>query len=144
MLNGVYMTPSFDGHLQNMNFLFTGNPFGGDSFIPHLNLPETGREPQSLDAILPTDPVVVNVNNHSGVVPLRPDSVGGLRPSAQADRAAAAGRRAGRRSFAAGMTANATGPGPLVRRRQPHAGRASIRRRACIASWRSSAAPIAS
>src|SRR5262249_58154418 len=49
VLNGVYMTPSFDGHLQNMNFLFTGNAFGGDSFIPHLNLPETGREPQSLD-----------------------------------------------------------------------------------------------
>ena len=45
VLNGVYMTPSFDGHLQNMNFLFTGNAFGGDSFIPHLNLPETGREP---------------------------------------------------------------------------------------------------
>ena len=29
ILNGVYMTPSFDGHLQNMNFLFSGNPFGG-------------------------------------------------------------------------------------------------------------------
>jgi hypothetical protein len=44
ILNGVYMTPSFDGHLQNMNFLFTGNAFGGDSFIPHLNLPDTGHE----------------------------------------------------------------------------------------------------
>ncbi len=45
VLNGVYMTPSFDGHLQNMNFLFSGSPFGGDSFIPHLNAAETGRGP---------------------------------------------------------------------------------------------------
>jgi len=75
VLNGVYMTPGFDGHLQNMNFLFSGSPFGGDSFIPHLNLAETGRHPDSLDAVLPTAPVNVNVNNHSGVVPLQPDSL---------------------------------------------------------------------
>jgi len=78
VLNGVYMTPSFDGHLQNMNFLFTGNAFGGDSFIPHLNMPETGREPQSLDGIMSSDPLVVTINNHSGVVPLQPRSVAGL------------------------------------------------------------------
>jgi uncharacterized protein (DUF1501 family) len=75
VLNGVYMTPSFDGHLQNMNFLFSGSPFGGDSFIPHLNSIETGRTPGSLDAVLPTAPVFVNVNNHSGVVPLEPNSL---------------------------------------------------------------------
>lgn len=75
ILNGVYMTPSFDGHLQNMNFLFSGSPFGGDSFIPHLNSAETGREPGSLDAVLPTAPVFLNVNNHSGVVPLEPRSL---------------------------------------------------------------------
>ncbi len=75
VLNGVYMTPSFDGHLQNMNFLFSGSPFGGDSFVPHLNLPETGRVPGSLDAVLPTQPVFVNVGNHSGVVPLQPKSL---------------------------------------------------------------------
>src|SRR5215470_13155758 len=78
VLNGVYMTPSFDGHLQNMNFLFSGNAFGGDSFIPHLNLPDTGREPQSLDGVLSSDPVVVTVNNHSAVVPLMPRAVAGL------------------------------------------------------------------
>lgn len=78
VLNGVYMTPSFDGHLQNMNFLFTGNAFGGNSFIPHLNLPATGREPQSLDGIMSSDPVVATINNHSGVVPLQPYSVAGL------------------------------------------------------------------
>jgi hypothetical protein len=81
VLNGVYMTPSFDGHLQNMNFLFTGNPFGGDSFIPHLNLPETGREPNSLDSIMSTDAMTVSVDNHSGVVPLRPGTVGGFAAS---------------------------------------------------------------
>ena len=53
VLNGVCMAPSFDGHLQNMNFLFAGKPFGGDSFIPHLNSAETGRKPESLDAIVP-------------------------------------------------------------------------------------------
>ena len=75
VLNGVYMTPSFDGHLQNMNFLFSGSPFGGDSFIPHLNSAETGRPPGSLDAVLPTPPVFVNVNNHSSVVPLEPNAL---------------------------------------------------------------------
>lgn len=75
VLNGVYMTPSFDGHLQNMNFLFSGSPFGGDSFIPHLNAAETGRPPGSLDAVMPAAPVSVNVSNHSGVVNLAPNSL---------------------------------------------------------------------
>ncbi|HEY7610715.1 MAG TPA: DUF1501 domain-containing protein [Alphaproteobacteria bacterium] len=75
VLNGVVMTPSFDGHLQNMNFLFTGNPFGGDSFIPHFNLAETGRAPQSLDAVLMSPSSLdATITNHSGVVPLEPRS----------------------------------------------------------------------
>lgn len=37
ILNGVHMATGFDGHDQNMNFLLTGNPFGGECFIPHLN-----------------------------------------------------------------------------------------------------------
>jgi len=78
VINGVHMATSFDGHLQNMNFLFTGDPFGGDSFVPHLNLPETGREPKSLDAVFPTDPVQSQQRNHSGVIPLRVGSIEGL------------------------------------------------------------------
>jgi len=78
VVNGVHMAPSFDGHLQNMNFLFTGDPFGGDSFVPHLNLAETGREPKSLDAVLPTDSVQSHLRNHSGVIPLRVGSIDGL------------------------------------------------------------------
>jgi len=111
ILNGVYMTPSFDGHLQNMNFLFTGNAFGGDSFIPHLNLPETGREPQSLDGIMSSDPVVVTVNNHSGVVPLMPRSVTGLAKSLKQTPPLAGDELT---DFIRGrMTANADGPGRL-------------------------------
>ncbi|MEM7645791.1 MAG: hypothetical protein AAF203_02675, partial [Pseudomonadota bacterium] len=31
VINGVLMATGFDGHGQNMNFLFSGNPFGGNS-----------------------------------------------------------------------------------------------------------------
>jgi hypothetical protein len=78
VLNGVVMTPSFDGHTQNMNFLFTGDPFGGNSFIPHLNLPETGRTPDAVDAIIPAQRADFNVANHSGVIPLEPKVLRGL------------------------------------------------------------------
>jgi uncharacterized protein (DUF1501 family) len=78
VLNGVYMTPGFDGHQQNMNFLFAGNPFGGESFIPHLNLAETGRAPASLDAVSPSDALPVNVDNHSAVVSVNPWAAGVL------------------------------------------------------------------
>ncbi|MGQ0506026.1 MAG: DUF1501 domain-containing protein [Myxococcaceae bacterium] len=37
IVNGVIMSSSFDGHDQNMNVLFTGNPFGGTSFLTQLN-----------------------------------------------------------------------------------------------------------
>jgi hypothetical protein len=113
ILNGVYMTPSFDGHLQNMNFLFTGNPFGGDSFIPHLNLPETGRAPQSLDSIMSTDSVVMSVNNHAGVVPLRPGSVGGLAKTLREVEPLLPGGELA--TFIRGrMAANAAGPGRMA------------------------------
>ena len=78
VLNGVYMAQGFDGHLQNMNFLFAGNPFGGDSFIPHLNLADTGRAPASLDAVSPSEVLPVNVDNHSAVVSLNPWAAGAL------------------------------------------------------------------
>lgn len=34
VINGVVMSPTLDGHDQLMNVLLTGNPFGGDSFLP--------------------------------------------------------------------------------------------------------------
>jgi len=112
ILNGVYMTPSFDGHLQNMNFLFTGNAFGGDSFIPHLNMPETGHEPQSLDGIMSSDPLVVTINNHSGVVPLQPRSVAGLSTALQRIQPLRSGDDL--TEFIRGrLSANSVGPGRL-------------------------------
>jgi uncharacterized protein (DUF1501 family) len=78
VLNGVLMTPSFDGHAQNMNYLFTGDPFGGDSFIPHLNLAETGRKPGAVDAIVPAERADFNGYNQSGVIPLEPKVLRGL------------------------------------------------------------------
>jgi hypothetical protein len=78
VMNGVVMTPSFDGHAQNMNFLFTGDPFGGDSFIPHLNLEETGHHGESVDAIMPADHPEFTALNHSGVIPLVPEALRGL------------------------------------------------------------------
>ncbi len=37
ILNGVVMSAGFDGHRQNTNFMFTGSPFGGESFLPWLS-----------------------------------------------------------------------------------------------------------
>ena len=78
VLNGVFMTPSFDGHLQNVNFLMTGEPFGGESFVPHLNGQTSGRTPDLLDAIVPTNQIMSNLTNNARVVSLRPQSVASL------------------------------------------------------------------
>lgn len=75
VLNGVVMTPTFDGHLQNMNFLFSGGPFGGESFIPHLNASDTGVTPDSLDGLNVGEELPATVTNHSSVVPLTPETV---------------------------------------------------------------------
>src|SRR5690349_24274334 len=94
-----------------MNLLSTGKSFGGDSFIPRLILPETGHETQSLDGILSSDPVVVSVNNHSGVVPLMPRAVAGLANALKQTPPLAGGELT---EFIRGrMTANAAGPGRL-------------------------------
>jgi len=36
ILNGVVMSPTFDGHNQNMSLLMTGDPFGTELFIPKI------------------------------------------------------------------------------------------------------------
>lgn len=78
IINGVHMASSFDGHLQNVNLLLTGNPFGGESFVPHLNGATPRRAADLLDAIEPTNPIFSNISNNARVVPLRPASVAGL------------------------------------------------------------------
>ena len=34
IINGIHMSTGFDGHEQNLNFMFAGNAFGGSSFMP--------------------------------------------------------------------------------------------------------------
>jgi hypothetical protein len=51
ILNGVMIAPTFDGHPQNINQLFTGNVFGGSSFIPHLNVKSAQRSTCPIDAL---------------------------------------------------------------------------------------------
>lgn len=110
VLNGVFMAPGFDGHLQNMNFLFAGNPFGGESFVPHLNLAETGQAPASLDAVSPSDALPVTVDNHSAVVSLNPWAAAGLAASLRQLRPNQSGDALA--EFVRGrVKANADGPG---------------------------------
>jgi hypothetical protein len=68
VINGVHMTTAFDGHLQNINFLFTGNAFGGECFVPHLNV--TGMP---LDAIQISG-FAMDQNNGGKSIPLTPGS----------------------------------------------------------------------
>jgi hypothetical protein len=48
IVNGIHMATDFDGHEQGINFIMSGNPFGGDSFMPFLN---SGSTRQPLDYI---------------------------------------------------------------------------------------------
>jgi hypothetical protein len=66
VINGVVMAAGFDGHDQNFNHLFTGNAFGGDSFIPHLNLDPHHRP---LDAIQ-RGRIKATLDNANSTVPL--------------------------------------------------------------------------
>ncbi len=47
ILNGVLMETGFDGHEQNYNYMFTGNPFGADAVLPKLTS-ESKREKKLL------------------------------------------------------------------------------------------------
>lgn len=67
IINGVLMATSFDGHDQNLNYLFTGNPFGGESFVPHLN---HGLAATPLDFIQSGSFPNLQISNGSSGVPL--------------------------------------------------------------------------
>lgn len=74
VINGVLMATTFDGHDQNVNFLVTGNAFGGESYIPNLN---AGTK-TPLDALL-AGFLPVQANNHASVVPMRLGAFNSLR-----------------------------------------------------------------
>jgi hypothetical protein len=69
VLNGVVMDTGFDGHDQNYNYLFTGDPTGGECFIPHLNVGSI----TALDAVQ-KGPFRVAQTNGQGSVPLSPSA----------------------------------------------------------------------
>lgn len=75
ILNGVIMAANFDGHDQNANYLYTGDAFGGENFVPHLNPTGLGHHP--LDAIQ-RGGLRATLSNTSGTVPLDPQSAASL------------------------------------------------------------------
>ncbi|HEX4924927.1 MAG TPA: DUF1501 domain-containing protein [Bdellovibrionales bacterium] len=64
--NGLLMAPSFDGHDQNTNYYLSGNPFGGDCFLPHLN--EYGTK-LPIDAAL-NQMLFATIDNGGNMVPM--------------------------------------------------------------------------
>lgn len=68
IINGVIMVPEFDGHPNNVSFLMTGNAFGGEGQLPHLN--ESGsRKP--LDYVqVGAGSLLTELSNTGGSVPL--------------------------------------------------------------------------
>lgn len=70
VINGILMSTAFDGHLQNTNFLFTGNPFGGESFVPHMNDRDRALyTPRPLDAIQ-SGSFVLDHTNGGNTIPM--------------------------------------------------------------------------
>lgn len=61
IVNGVQMATTFDGHEQNQGFIFTGSPFGGESFLPHLN----AKSRLPLDSLSLFEIFGVNITNNS-------------------------------------------------------------------------------
>lgn len=72
IVNGVLMAQGFDGHEQNTNFIFTGNPFGGRSLLPLIN-------PQYPLAFVQTDALFGSTfNNHQSSVYMDPEQAKSL------------------------------------------------------------------
>lgn len=72
VLNGVVMMPAFDGHDNNVGFLITGNPFGGEAMMPHLN---EGVDKLPLDyALVGKGRLLTTISNSDNSVPLSVES----------------------------------------------------------------------
>jgi uncharacterized protein (DUF1501 family) len=66
IINGVVMSPTFQGHDQLANMLLTGNPFGGESFIPFNN-----QLSRPLDFIQ-SGTIFANILNEGGGIKMSP------------------------------------------------------------------------
>ncbi len=75
VLNGVIMVPGFDGHTNNVDYLLSGNAFGGESLLPHFN--EVGQR-SPLDFVTVGGLMFSNVTNASNSIPLTPKSAESL------------------------------------------------------------------
>jgi hypothetical protein len=108
ILNGVHMVHTFDGHPQNMNYLLTGNPFGGESLIPHFN-PQMAPTP--LDYVqVGNGGILANVTNNGGGSPLSSQSINVLKKKLGKEARLAPERRLNR-FLAHRMGENAEGSG---------------------------------
>ncbi len=76
VVNGVVMMPAFDGHENNVGFLMTGDAFGGDTLLPHLN---TGKRALPLDYVqMGGGTLLTTISNSGNAVPLAPDQANAL------------------------------------------------------------------
>lgn len=68
VLNGVMMSPSFDGHIENSNEILSGQALGGGFYLPEFNL---GSRATPIDYIqMGQGLMVANVSNTGGGVNL--------------------------------------------------------------------------
>lgn len=67
IINGVVMSPTLDGHDQLMNMLLTGNPFGGETFLPW-----TSQQPMPMDYVSSAF-MYTSITNSGASMVLSPD-----------------------------------------------------------------------
>jgi uncharacterized protein (DUF1501 family) len=79
IVNGVFVQPTDMGHPGSIDVFFSGNPFGGPSFLPWINSLNAHLAPTSLDGIkkngsqlFTTDP------NHSSLIEMSGSDVASL------------------------------------------------------------------
>jgi hypothetical protein len=77
ILNGVHMNVGFDGHEQNTNFLLTGNPFGGNGFMPYFNMDNIGHGKSELD-YLEIGRSLAEVTNSQNAITVNPETINTL------------------------------------------------------------------
>lgn len=70
IVNGMVMSVRDDGHVQNMNVFMSGNAFGGEIFLPHLNKSPTF----DLD-FLHFGPTYFDATNLERVLQAAPDTI---------------------------------------------------------------------
>jgi hypothetical protein len=67
LCKGLLMAPTFDGHPQNINYFMTGNPFGGECYLPHLNVSH-----------LPMDSIVSDLPSLAALLTLESTNAGSM------------------------------------------------------------------